>query len=115
MVGFFSYALCSMPCAAVPMGSKTTTIRQEMIRLLEQEPRDARELSQLLGIKENEVYEHLAHIAKSVRAQKKKLKVLPFSCLACGFVFEERRRFTRPGKCPRCRDSRVEYPLYTIG
>ncbi|MCF8051052.1 MAG: ArsR family transcriptional regulator [Desulfobacterales bacterium] len=92
-----------------------TTIRQEMIRLLEEDPRDARELSQILGIKEKEVYEHLAHVAKSVKAQKKKLTVLPFSCLTCGFVFENRRRFTRPGKCPRCRDSRVEYPLYKIG
>ncbi len=91
------------------------TLRQEMIRLLEQEPRDARELSQLLGIKEKEVYEHLAHIAKSVKAQKKKLVVLPFRCLSCGFVFEERRRYTRPGRCPICKDSRVEYPLYKVG
>ena len=90
------------------------TVRQEIIRLLEEEERDARELSQMLGIKEKEVYEHLAHIARSMKAQKKKLVVLPFSCLACGFVFSERRRFTRPGRCPKCRDSRVEYPLYRI-
>ena len=86
-----------------------------MTRLLEQDPRDARELSQILGIKEKEVYEHLAHVAKSVKAQKKKLTVHPFSCLTCGFVFENRRRFTRPGRCPKCKDSRVEYPLYKIG
>lgn len=97
------------------MRPKMTTIRQEMTRLLEQDPRDARELSQILGIKEKEVYEHLAHVAKSVKAQKKKLTVLPFSCLTCGFVFENRRRFTRPGRCPKCKDSRVEYPLYKIG
>ena len=96
------------------MRHKMNTIRQEMTRLLEEDARDARELSQLLGIKEKEVYEHLAHIARSVKAQKKKLTVLPFSCLACGFVFEERRRFTRPGRCPKCKDSRVEYPLYRI-
>lgn len=91
------------------------TIRKEMARLLEEDPRDARELSRLLGIKEKEVYEHLAHIARSVKAHKKKLALLPFRCLACGFVFQERRRFTRPGRCPKCKDSRVEYPMYKIG
>jgi len=90
------------------------TVRQKIIRLLEEEERDARELSQRVGIKEKEVYEHLAHIARTMKARKKKLSVLPFSCLSCGFVFEERRRFTRPGRCPKCKDSRVEYPLYRI-
>ena len=82
--------------------------------MLEEDARDARELSQLLGIKEKEVYEHLAHIARSVKAHSQKLTVRPFSCLACGFVFEQRRRFTRPGRCPKCKDSRVEYPMYKI-
>jgi predicted Zn-ribbon and HTH transcriptional regulator len=90
------------------------TIRQEMIRLLEEDRRDARELSQLLGIREKEVYAHLAHIARSMKARNKKLSVLPFSCLSCGFVFSERSRFTRPGRCPKCKDSRVEVPLYSI-
>ncbi len=90
------------------------TLRQEIIRLLEEQERDARELSQILGIKEKEVFGHLAHIARSVRAQNKKLTVLPFSCLSCGFVFSERGRFTRPGRCPKCRDSRVAYPRYRI-
>ena len=85
-----------------------------MIRLLEAEEHDARELSQLLGIKEKEVYEHLVHIARSMKARNKRLSVLPFSCISCGFVFQERLRFTRPGRCPKCKDSRVEYPLYRI-
>jgi predicted Zn-ribbon and HTH transcriptional regulator len=103
-------------CGEIDFGSLTDmkTIRQEMIRLLEAEARDARELSQILGIKEKEVYAHLDHIARSMKAKKKKLSVRPFSCLSCGFVFQERRRFTRPGRCPKCKDSRVEYPLYRI-
>ena len=51
------------------MRSKMTTIRQEMIRLLEEDPRDARELSQILGIKEKEVLEDLAHVGQSVREE----------------------------------------------
>lgn len=90
------------------------TIRQQMIELLSDKEMSARELSQTIRIREKEVYEHLPHIARSLAAQKRKLVVLPFQCLACGYVFEERRRFTRPGRCPRCKKARLEWPLYRI-
>jgi len=90
------------------------TIRQKIIDLLEEDARDARELSQTLRVPEKELYNNLAHVAKSMNAKKKKLEILPFSCLSCGYVFKDRRRFTRPGRCPKCRDTRVEYPLYRI-
>jgi len=90
------------------------TIRQKIIDLLEEDAHDARDLSQTLRVPEKHVYQHLAHVAKSMNAKKKKLEILPFSCLSCGFVFQDRRRFTRPGRCPHCRDTRVEYPLYRI-
>lgn len=90
------------------------TVRQEIIRLLVEEERDARELSRILGLKEKEVYDHLTHIARTMKAKNRKLRVLPFSCPACGFVFQERARYTRPGRCPKCKDSRVPYPRYKI-
>lgn len=91
------------------------TLRKEMIRLLEADGLDARELSRILGIREKEVYAHLAHIARSVKAGGRKLTVLPFDCLSCGFVFRERTRFSRPGRCPKCKGTRVAYPRYQIG
>ena len=90
------------------------TIRQQMIALLIDREMDARELSQTMGIREKEVYEHLPHIARSVAAQKKKLIIRPVRCLACGYVFKERRRFTRPGRCPRCKKSHLDEPKYRI-
>ncbi|MFZ0134538.1 MAG: transcriptional regulator [Desulfobacterales bacterium] len=91
------------------------TIRQEMIALLEAGELSARDLSRCLGIREKEVYAHLGHIARSIGAQGKKVVIRPSRCLNCGFVFHDRRRFTRPGRCPRCKDTRLETPLFRIG
>jgi len=90
------------------------TIRQQIIELLSEREMSAREVSQTVRIREREVYEHLPHIARSLAAQRKKLIILPFQCLACGYVFEERKRFTRPGRCPRCKRAHLERPMYRI-
>ncbi len=90
------------------------TIRQQIIELLADEEMDARELSREVGIKEKEVYEHLAHIARSLAAKESKLAIRPSECLNCGYVFKDRRRFTRPGRCPRCRESHLTSPVYHI-
>lgn len=90
------------------------TIRQEMIRLLGSEELSARELSQTLRIREKEVYEHLRHIRRSVESSGKQLKILPARCLACGYTFESRNRFTSPGKCPRCKNEHIEDPRYKV-
>jgi len=90
------------------------TIRQQIIALLSKKEMGARELSQALGIREKEVYEHLSHIARSAAAQGKKLIIQPFRCLGCGYVFEDRRRFTRPSRCPQCKRSRVQEATYLV-
>lgn len=90
------------------------TIRQQMIVLLTKNEMNARELSQAIGIREKEVYEHLPHIARSVAVQKKKLIIHPVRCLTCGYVFKDRKRFTRPGRCPSCRKSHLDEPKYRI-
>jgi len=91
------------------------TIRQQIIELLTDEEMDARELSREVGVKEKEVYEHLAHIARSLATKGSKLVIRPSECLQCGYVFQDRRRFTRPGRCPRCRESHLTSPVYHIG
>jgi len=75
---------------------------------------DARDLSQELGIQEKEIYSHLQHVARSMRAQKRKLVIQPSQCLQCGYVFEDRKRFTRPGRCPQCKRSHLQSPRYQI-
>jgi predicted Zn-ribbon and HTH transcriptional regulator len=90
------------------------TIRQRIITLLSEQEMSARELSKALGIREKEVYDHLSHIARSLAARGKKLNVQPYSCLGCGFVFQDRQRFTRPSRCPRCKESRLQEATYRI-
>jgi len=90
------------------------TIRRQMIFRLTREEMNARELSQAIGIKEKEIFEHLPHIARSVKALKKKLAIRPARCLTCGYVFKDRRRFTPPGRCPRCKKERIESPAYRV-
>jgi transcriptional regulator len=90
------------------------TVRQRMVALLSEGEMTARDLSQALGIREREVYDHLSHIARTVAAQGGRLTVLPVLCLACGWVFEKRTRFTRPSRCPRCKKSHLEMPVYRL-
>jgi hypothetical protein len=90
------------------------TIRQQIIDLLIQETLSALDISRAVGVAEKDVYGHLAHIEKTVTAQGHKLARMPISCRACGFIFRRRRRLTRPGRCPRCHSSRIDYPLFRI-
>ena len=90
------------------------TVRQQIIALISDREMDARELSREVGIKEKEVYEHLAHIQRSLAAKGSKLAVRPSECLNCGYVFNDRRRLTRPSRCPRCRQSQITSPVYHI-
>ena len=90
------------------------TIRQQMLFLLSEKDMSAREISQVMGIREKDVYEHLPHIARSAAVQRKKVIILPSSCLVCGYVFKERKRFTRPSRCPRCKKSHLQEPMYRV-
>lgn len=91
------------------------TKRQELTRLLEEHTLTAREISQEMGIPEREVYHHLSHIARSAASQGRTLNIESFACLGCGHVFEDRKRFSPPGRCPRCKGTRLEKPRYRIG
>jgi predicted Zn-ribbon and HTH transcriptional regulator len=90
------------------------TIRQKIIELLSDEMMDARQLSGEVSIREKEVYDHLRHIARSLAAKGNKLGMEPARCLSCGYVFKDRRRLTRPGRCPHCKNSHLQSPAYYI-
>jgi len=90
------------------------TIRQKIISLLSGAELSAWEISGELGISEKEVYEHLSHIARSVASQNKTVLITPAICLRCGYVFEDRTRFTCPGRCPQCKKSHIQSPTFRI-
>ena len=91
-----------------------STLRQQIIELLTDGEMDARQISGQVGIQEKEVIEHLSHISRSLAVKGKKLTIRPAECLLCGYVFEKRQRFTRPGRCPCCKKSHLRSPGFYI-
>jgi predicted Zn-ribbon and HTH transcriptional regulator len=73
--------------------------RQDILDSLRGEWLSAHQLSQAVGIREREVYEHLEHIRASLaRSREWQLLVQPARCLACGFTFRKRDRLTSPSR-----------------
>jgi predicted Zn-ribbon and HTH transcriptional regulator len=91
------------------------TVRREMAVLLERGQFTARDISGEIRIPEKDVYAHLAHIQKSMGKKGRRLSMTPPECRKCGFVFKKRERLTRPGKCPICKGTSVQEPLFSIG
>ncbi len=90
------------------------TIRQQIIEFLSNKEMGGKELSQSVGIREKEVYDHLSHIARSVNARRKKLIIIPSRCLECGYIFEDRKRYSPPSRCPRCKSEHIQDPTYRV-
>ncbi len=90
------------------------TLRQDILEHLAEGPLTARELSALVSIREKEVIPHLTHLQRSLRRHKRRLMVEPAECLACGYVFKDRRRLSRPSSCPGCRNGRIEPPVFRL-
>lgn len=97
-----------------PIAVDGATIRRQIIALLTEEPLGARELSQALHQSEKEIYAHLQHIDRSLKAEGRRLIMDPPVCLSCGFVFEHRQRPQPPSHCPRCRKTHIRRPRYRI-
>ena len=97
----------------VPM-DRRETVRHEIISLIEGNALSAKEISGSVRVSEKEVYDHLAHIQKTVSKQGDKLKVISAECNKCGFQFKKRERLKKPGKCPVCRSESISAPLFSI-
>ncbi|HOP41720.1 MAG TPA: transcriptional regulator [Geobacteraceae bacterium] len=93
---------------------KEDTVRHAIMALLVGEPVSAQDISREVRIPEREVYGHLEHIRKTLRASGRQLRVIPAECGECGFVFHKRDRLTKPGRCPVCRDGHISEPLFII-
>ena len=97
------------------MPLESQTVRQRMVGLLTGSRLTSYQLAQLLGIPERQVEDHLTHIVKTVARDRDRRFILePSGCQECGFVFRDRTRLTRPGRCPRCRSESITVPRYGI-
>lgn len=93
---------------------RTETVREAIRRILTQGSATAKELSGAVGIREKDVEEHLEHLEKTLRHEGQHLGVEPANCLSCGYVFADRKRYSRPSACPKCRETHIDPPIYGI-
>jgi hypothetical protein len=90
------------------------TARQRILETLRQGPLTPKEISRLAGVSERVLAEQLEHLRKSLRAQEKRLEVIPASCRQCGFAFAKREHLTTPGRCPVCKSTRIAPPRFGV-
>ena len=93
---------------------RSATARSALLDALRGAALTAREISVRASMREKDVAEHLEHLERSLRRQGQRLVVDPARCLACGFVFKSRARFSTPGSCPECRSGRVAPPAFRV-
>ncbi len=90
------------------------TARKKIIELIEANPMTTKEISQAVGIAEKEVISHLEHINHSIKTSGKKLRVQPAVCLSCGFKFTKRSKLSAPSRCPECKSTHIQDPIFSI-
>jgi hypothetical protein len=91
------------------------TMRQRLVGLLTGSRLSSYQLAQFLGIPERQVEDHLGHVVKTIARDRDRRFVLePSCCQDCGFVFRDRKRLTRPSRCPHCRSESISAPRYGI-
>lgn len=89
--------------------ARSRTIRQQLIDCLRDGPVSIGMLSAEIGLSEKQLQDHLDNLHRQVR-----LVITPARCAKCGFEFKSRRRTRKPGKCPKCRSTYIEEPLYSL-
>jgi len=98
------------------------SIRERIIDILRKtkRPLGAEEIAMILGLelsRKREIYEHLMHIAKTIRRQSDGKEVLMMElprCKNCGFIFKGLEKPKEPSKCPKCKSERIEPPRFKI-
>lgn len=89
------------------------TRRQQIAEMLEGGEWSFEDLRGELNLPVHVLKEDLRHI---LRSHRRRLRLTPPRCAACGFVFRgrEARHLHPPGRCPRCRERRIEGPWFVL-
>jgi predicted Zn-ribbon and HTH transcriptional regulator len=96
------------------------SFRERIMELLmtSSEPLSVNEIARILEIDPSqswEIYDHLEHIARTVRAKYGKLLLMdPPYCKKCGYVFKDLKKPKKPSRCPRCGSEWIEPPRFII-
>jgi len=88
---------------------KIVTVRKELLERIAGEARSVSSLARELGLKRGDAEDELRHVLRSAEAAGYLVDILPAGCRSCGFTFDT-RKLSKPGKCPKCRGSRIFEP-----
>ena len=77
------------------------------------QPRTISSIAHELKLTREDVEDHVKHLLKTARADGHAINVEPARCRSCGYVFDE-SKLTNPGKCPKCKGTRLYEPLIQI-
>ena len=94
--------------------ARAETIRASLAAVLRTGFHSLRDLSIAVGVSEKVLDDHLRHLARSTEAGDGRFVIEPAECRGCGFVFESRKKLTKPSRCPECRGTRVRPSRFRI-
>ena len=77
------------------------------------EPRSVSSIARELGLTRGDIEDDMRHLIRSAAAAGHTVSIRPARCRTCGFVFGE-EKLSKPGKCPRCRGTRLFEPMIQI-
>ncbi len=87
--------------------------RRDLVPLLLDKKISLSEIARTVREKPKDVIEALTHLAKSSRHGDYELVMDPAECRKCGFEFGT-DKFSKPGKCPKCRSTWIFEPLIGV-
>jgi predicted Zn-ribbon and HTH transcriptional regulator len=94
-------------------GALCIMFRRDLIPLLLDKKLSLSEIARAVHEKPKDVIDALTHLAKSSKHGDFDLIVEPAECRKCGFEFST-DRFSRPGKCPKCKGTWIFEPLVGV-
>lgn len=87
--------------------------RKELIDELLERPCSIPELASLKDAEPGAVKEDVQHLLRSLAHMPYRAVIERAECRKCGFRFGE-DKITKPGKCPRCRETWIQEPRITL-
>ncbi len=86
---------------------------KDLIKRLQHHPATLHELSERQDEPVKDVEGDLQHLLKSLHHEPWRAVITPARCKKCDFVFNK-EKLHKPGKCPRCKGTRISEPRIAI-
>jgi predicted Zn-ribbon and HTH transcriptional regulator len=59
--------------------------------------------------------EDLKKVALSLKAEGYRIRIIPATCIACGYVFKDKSEDIKiPSRCPKCKNERINWPKLAL-